>query len=254
MRSGKTIAAFRAIVEAILQLRTKGTHILFSAETVQRELTLYEELFKFQELFRQKYSILTQPTKELISLEDRYNKLKNPPKKHDYINKYIKGDWFKNIHFSCYTGNNRVEELHRKYGDQLVVIIDEIHDSATGVYSHLMAYTDEHNIPTIGLTGTTRSSTKINRENISENATFSYVAATKEMIYEEYNMPIIYSYTAEQAVEDGLWPKFDLIVVDHYLSSTPSIDGTKKGKPHKYSEREYYDYNNGLFNFFKTQK
>ena len=246
MRSGKTIAAFRAIHKSFA-----GHHILFSAETVSREITLYEEILKFKEIFPELYSELFVESKELTSILVKHSKLKKPTPVHHYVNKYIKGVWFENVTFSCYTGNNKVLETYAQYPNKLVVVIDEIHDAATGVYSAIFKHTLELGIPTLGLTGTTRSSTKVNKEAISDNATYNAIGATKEMIYKEYKLPIVYRYTLEQAVEDGLWPQYDIIVVNHNLSTTPTIKGTKKKKPHTYSEHEYYSYNMGMYEWAK---
>lgn len=209
MRSGKTIAALRAVGRAIeLGLLSKDTHVLFSAETEARYNTLQEELLKFKALF-------------------------------DYPQ-------FR-VDFSIYTGNNRFEEVYDK---NLVVIVDEIHDCATGVYSNLLKKSKD--LPFIGLSGTLKEDTIISTE--SDSSIIQGVNVSKKMVYSFFDLPVVYSYTMEQAIEDGLWPRFDFITVEHELDDKSFYKIGKKGrvKEYKYTEREYYTHLMNTSTYFKA--
>lgn len=126
------------------------------------------------------------------------------------------------IEFQCYQTVYKWKNMH--FG---LVIADEIHDSLTPAYSNFYKYNTYDAI--IGLSAT------INRKT-------AYDDFTKGDLLDKI-APVVFKYTVDDAIEDGIQRDLQLYVIQHKLDSVNKVilSGSKQ-KPFYQTEQAAYSY------------
>lgn len=212
--SGKTILSYKALYRMLeLGLITRGAKIIFLAETNVREKTVWED---------------------------------EAPKFHKLYKKDVLSDF--NFIFHCYQAKPNL--IYNDFIDVDVVIADELQDAATAEYHRIL--TDNKCKYVIGLTGAVSMEANVFPSRIpdgllnevcqSDTATASRQVTdfiTKGQLLDIF-LPVIYTYTTAQAIEDGVISRFKTFEIQHSLDDENKVVQTWKSYPTLDTEFAYY--------------
>lgn len=225
--TGKTILSIKSLYRMLeLGLIKTGATVIYLAETNVREKTVYEdEIPKFNKLY----------DKDVLS---------------DF-----------NLLFGCYQG--RPDKLHNDFEKIDVVILDELQDCATAEFHPII--TKNKCKYMIGLTGAVSMESNVfpskipegqlNEISQSETAVKNKQITdfvTKGQLFEMF-IPVIFTYTTAQAIEDGVISRFKTFEIQHKLNNVNKNVQTWKSYPTLGTEHDYYSKRNAIRTDFRVR-
>jgi superfamily II DNA or RNA helicase len=174
-------------------------------------LYLLQEIHKFD---RPKVWFLAETNTRLKTLNEEIKKF------FDIYSKDVDEDF--EMKFHCYQG--------MPIGNPDIIIADEIHESLTKEYSKI--YDNPHKF-IIGLSATIPQSLKIDKTDplsLNKGELINKIA------------PIVYTYTLEQGIDDGILSPYTTRVIEHTLDDENAyISTTQRGKRVLMTELQYYN-------------
>lgn len=115
------------------------------------------------------------------------------------------------IEFYCYQAKPK--------GSPAAIGADEIHDALTPMYHEVL----KNVCPIIGITATLPNS------RVSKIEGSPYYNIRKIDLANTLNLPVVFNYTLERGIEEGILSPYEIIIVPHTLDNTKQVYRTNKG-------------------------
>lgn len=226
--TGKSITFLKALYRMLDKgLVKKGAKVVFLAETVVREKTIWdEEIPKYQEI----------------------------------TGRSVLSDF--DMVFHCY--QSRPEVLYNNFDKVDVVCCDEVHDCCSDKNSVILIQNKCRYI--IGLTGAMSMEANVFPTRLDEgmlNQVAQSDTATKARKVTDYVTkgqllemfcPVVFKYTTSQAIEDGVISKFKTFIINHRLDNTNKSIQTWKSYQALGTEQDYYVKRDNIRTDFRRSK